>query len=156
MDDWKAHGGNGLTFPQQVSNFFHGPEQMLCADTSARDGCSSYVECDNVNHPAGMFILNSFVAMSNVSAPSSGSDLLKHIVDLCQLNFNMYDAISKAESAVTTQMGGFASTFAPIEDGSEGLKLALDLLGLGFAMFMSPMWNSGRQHSASNHFAFDV
>ncbi len=40
-------------------------------------------------------------------------------------------------------MGGFASTFAPIENESEGLKLALDLLGLGFAMFASPMWNSG-------------
>ena len=67
MDDWKARGSNGLTFTQEVSNFFNGPEQMLCGDISARDGCGSYVICNNVNHPAGMFILNSFVAISSVS-----------------------------------------------------------------------------------------
>ncbi len=56
---------------------------MLCGDLSARDGCGSYVECSDVNHPvrmdetrtliwaltgeqAGMFILNSFIAISSV------------------------------------------------------------------------------------------
>ena len=58
-----------LSFPQQISNFFNGPEQMLCGQTSARDGCSSDVTCNNVNHPAGMFILNSFVAISDVRLP---------------------------------------------------------------------------------------
>lgn len=66
IDDWKAKSSNGLTFTQEVSNFFNGPEQMLCGDISARDGCGSYVICNNVNHPAGMFILNSFVAISSV------------------------------------------------------------------------------------------
>ena len=67
MDDWTKNGGNGLTFPQQVSNFFHGPEQMLCALVSAKNGCRDYVQCDQVTHPAGMFILNCFVALSSVS-----------------------------------------------------------------------------------------
>ena len=67
MADWKAKSSNGLTFTQEVSNFFNGPEQMLCGDISARDGCGSYIICNNVNHPAGMFILNSFVAVSSVS-----------------------------------------------------------------------------------------
>ena len=41
-------------------------------------------------------------------------------------------------------MGLFGQTFAPIEDMSEGLKLALDLVGLGFALAFSPVWNSGK------------
>ena len=83
MDDWKAKSSNGLTFTQEVSNFFNGPEQMLCGDISARDGCGSYIICNNVNHPAGMFILNSFVAISSVrvipvlSCRSSSSKALK-------------------------------------------------------------------------------
>ena len=44
-------------------------------------------------------------------------------------------------------MGNFSTTFAPIEDLSAGLKLALDLIGLGFALAFSPVWNSGRPHS---------
>ncbi len=124
LDDWKKKGSGGLTFTQEVSNFFNGPEQMLCGSLSARDGCGSYVQCNNVNHPAGMFILNSFTAISS-------------------LNYDIFDAISKAEGQITTDIGGFAETFAPIDDETEALKLTLDLLGLGFALFASPVWNSG-------------
>ena len=66
VQSWTSNPSNSLTFPQQISNFFNGPEQMLCGQTSARDGCSSDVICNNVNHPGGMFILNSFVAISDV------------------------------------------------------------------------------------------
>jgi len=124
LEDWKQKGKSGLTFTQEVSNFFHGPEQMLCGALSARDGCGSYVQCNNVNHPAGMFILNSFTAISS-------------------LNFDIFDAISKAQGQVLSDMGGFAKTFAPILDDSAQVKLALDLIGLGFALFASPLWNSG-------------
>ena len=68
VDSWTSRASSkGLTFPQQISNFFNGPDQMLCGDTSARDGCSSDVTCDNVKYPAGMFILNSMVSVSDVS-----------------------------------------------------------------------------------------
>ena len=69
LDDWHTKGSaGGLTFTQAVSNFFHGPEQMLCGDTSARDGCGgTNVECSDVNHPGGMFILNSSISLSSVS-----------------------------------------------------------------------------------------
>ena len=67
-DSWTSRAStNGLTFPQQISTFFNGPDQMLCGDTSARDGCSSAVTCDNVKYPAGMFILNLIVSVSDVS-----------------------------------------------------------------------------------------
>ena len=96
---------------------------MLCGQTTARDGCSSDVECGDVNHPAGFFVLNSLVAISD-------------------LNYNFYDAISKADGPATDFMGTFATTFAPIDDPDAGLKLMLDLLGLGFALMASPVWNS--------------
>lgn len=64
---WKSNHGNGLSFTQAISAFFTGPEQMQCGSTSARDGCSSYVECKNINYPGGMYILNSFVSISDVS-----------------------------------------------------------------------------------------
>ena len=67
VNSWKSGAGNGLTFTQQMSNFFHGPDQMFCGNEGARDGCASYSVCNNVKAPAGMFILNSFVAVSSVS-----------------------------------------------------------------------------------------
>lgn len=68
VESWTSGGGHGgLKFPQQISNFFHGPEQMFCGNEGARDGCGQYSVCNNVKAPAGMFILNSFVAVSSVS-----------------------------------------------------------------------------------------
>lgn len=92
LANWAKKGNNGLTFPQEISNFFQGPEQMLCGDTSSRDGCGSYIKCNNVNHPGGMFILNSFVALSNVSNPSLVTFLplllpRPWLMDLAQLQY---------------------------------------------------------------------
>ncbi len=68
VKSWTSGAGNGLAFTQQISNFFHGPEQMFCGNEGARDGCASYSVCNNVKVPAGMSILNSFVAVSSVSS----------------------------------------------------------------------------------------
>jgi len=65
-----APTGN-LTFPQMIANFFQGPDNTQCEQTSARDQCSATVVCDQVNHPAGMFILNSFTLISDVRGPLS-------------------------------------------------------------------------------------
>ena len=59
------------------------------------------------------------------------------------MNYNFYDSMSKAETSVTASLGKFASTFAPIDDMSAGLRLALDLVSLGFALAAAPVWNSG-------------
>jgi hypothetical protein len=40
-------------------------------------------------------------------------------------------------------MGGIQSTFAPIPNDSKALKIALDILGLSYALFAAPMWNIG-------------
>jgi hypothetical protein len=46
-------GGTGsLSFPEVVSNFFHGPEQWNCQDIG-NTACSTTIECSQTNHPAG-------------------------------------------------------------------------------------------------------
>jgi hypothetical protein len=60
-----------LNFPEYVSNFFHGGEGMNCGETAADTGCETVSECSDVNHPAGYFILNSFVTIHGVSKPDT-------------------------------------------------------------------------------------
>ena len=133
IDSWNNKpSSNSLSFSQQIANYLHGPEQMLCDQLSARDGCASDVACKTVGHPANAFILNSFVAISD-------------------LNWNIYDSISKAQGQVTNSIGPFTSTFAPIDDPDAGLKVMLDVLGLGFALFAAPVWNIGQSIPESLH-----
>lgn len=69
--------GNELKLTFQVSNFFHGPQDMYC-ENFAEDGnrCSGLaLECHDVNYPAGVFILNS---MSNVFAVSTTPSCTYH------------------------------------------------------------------------------
>jgi len=69
---WKAAPGRGgLSFPQTISNFFHGPEGMACNLTVDHNGCSSYTQCHSTNHPAGYLVLNSMIALNNVSQDCS-------------------------------------------------------------------------------------
>jgi hypothetical protein len=55
---------------------------------------------------------------------------------------NFYHALQYAESDMQTRIGDFSSTFSPVFNQDQALKLALDILGLGFAMFAAPTWNS--------------
>ena len=146
-DKWTAavqwwEPNQALTFPQQISNFFRGPEKMFCGQTSARDECASDVICNDVKYPAGMFILNSMVAVSDVGWLSMRYIELMLANELRQLNFNAFDSMGRGEAAVATLMGTFSTTFAPVSDADTGAKLLLDLLGLGFALFAAPTWNS--------------
>ena len=57
----------GLSFPELVSNFVHGPEDMQCDNLAARSGCGNIAQC--WNYPAaGYFITNSMVSIANVSS----------------------------------------------------------------------------------------
>ena len=58
------------TWPELISNFFHGPDKMGCADLSARDGCNTNIECQDQSkgsYVPAFEILNSFVGVSSVS-----------------------------------------------------------------------------------------
>ena len=70
VQDWTNNGlPGGLTFSESISNFFHGPEQLTCGMTDDHNGCDSPILC--IQPPAGYvggyFIINSFVAVNNVS-----------------------------------------------------------------------------------------
>lgn len=60
-------GGSSLPFSAFISNFFHGPEGWNCQDVG-NVPCSTVVQCDQVDHPAGFLILNSFSAVHQVSS----------------------------------------------------------------------------------------
>jgi hypothetical protein len=61
--------GSTFPFPQSISNFFNGPEQMQCHKLIEQNGCggTTYLQCHDTNHPAGYFILNSFMKLNAVS-----------------------------------------------------------------------------------------
>lgn len=60
-------GGVSLPFSAFISNFFHGPESWNCQDVG-NVPCSTVVQCDQVDHPAGFLILNSFSSVHQVSS----------------------------------------------------------------------------------------
>ncbi|PYI11000.1 hypothetical protein BO78DRAFT_304565 [Aspergillus sclerotiicarbonarius CBS 121057] len=53
-------------FWEIISNLVHGPEHMDCSKMADSVGCDDFVECNDVNHPAGYFILNGYVSIHNV------------------------------------------------------------------------------------------
>ncbi|KAF7558240.1 hypothetical protein G7Z17_g159 [Cylindrodendrum hubeiense] len=121
--NWFYDGVTGsLTFPEYVSNFFNGPEGMNCGATAPSVGCESPTQCDDVNHPAGYFILNSFVSVHSML-------------------YNFFDAFTTAEADMTTSIGTFSSTFAQIEDVQAEIDMILNVLGLGYALAVAPVWN---------------
>lgn len=68
---WQKKGKPaGLQFSQAISDFFNGPQEILCEDLSAENGCNDIGahECTNFgNKAAGYFIIESFIMISSVS-----------------------------------------------------------------------------------------
>ncbi len=55
-----------LPFSAYVSNYFHSKDRLAC-ENLAENPCDDTVLCTDVNHPAGFLIINSFVAIHDVS-----------------------------------------------------------------------------------------
>lgn len=82
VENWRANPyPAGLTFSEQVANFFNAPENMNCGDTESGNGCDPNVQCNEVNHPAGYFILNSLALISHVPNPESPFRSVKFLAD---------------------------------------------------------------------------
>lgn len=63
--------GSILSFPEAISNFFHGPGTINCQITSSQNACTGLdLECSDIRGadtgPAGYFILNSFLGIERV------------------------------------------------------------------------------------------
>jgi hypothetical protein len=59
-----------------------------------------------------------------------------------QMNVNFYEALQSAETSITPDIGGFSSTFAPIDNSDVVFKTILDFIALGAAVALAPVWNS--------------
>ena len=66
-----AKNGAGVTWPQLISNFFHGPDNMGCAALSAKNGCNQDILCEGPpkSYVPSFEILNSFIGISSVCHP---------------------------------------------------------------------------------------
>ncbi|KFY89077.1 hypothetical protein V500_05953 [Pseudogymnoascus sp. VKM F-4518 (FW-2643)] len=120
----------GLTFSEMISNFLHQDEGMNCGSTADHNGCTGIFKCNEQDPgPASYFV------MGSITAVESGV-------------LNLYDAIGRVESQITTQISDFVSDFAPVPSIDASLKIALDIVSLGFSLAVSPMWNSWLKTSA--------
>ncbi|PYI22706.1 hypothetical protein BO99DRAFT_429649 [Aspergillus violaceofuscus CBS 115571] len=120
---WLSHPHEGeLNYTNEISNLVHGPEHMDCSKMADSVGCDSFVQCDDVNHPAGYFILNGYVSIHNFF-------------------WNTHTALTRVQASVTNQIGDLTTTFAEFPSSTLTDNLVMDFLGLGFALFTSPIFN---------------
>ncbi|KAJ0152877.1 Berberine bridge enzyme-like 21 [Fusarium oxysporum f. sp. albedinis] len=125
VDQWNANPfPGGLNFTEQFSNLFHGPEGIDCGTIENDNPCgSNVVQCNDVTYPGAYFAINSMESIYRV-------------------HFNFWDALDRAQNDINAQVGEVSSTFAPIKSSDFSVKLLLDIIGLGFSLAVSPMWNS--------------
>ncbi|SCV50154.1 uncharacterized protein FFFS_09366 [Fusarium fujikuroi] len=125
VDQWNANPfPGGLNFTEQFSNLFHGPEGIDCGTIENDNPCgSNVVQCNDVTYPGAYFAINSMESIYRV-------------------HFNFWDALDRAQNDINAQVGELSSTFAPIKSSDFSVKLLLDIIGLGFSLAVSPMWNS--------------
>lgn len=57
---------DGLVFSEKISHFFDASENMDCGDASGDNGCRTGTQRNDVNHPAGYFMMNSLGLVSQV------------------------------------------------------------------------------------------
>ncbi|KAL2840388.1 hypothetical protein BJY01DRAFT_218508 [Aspergillus pseudoustus] len=113
-----------LTFSQHVSQTLDYSQNMNCGDLNDQNGCYGDAKCDEQDPgPAAYFIILSFQAISKTLR-------------------NIYSALGDARDRVENQIGTFASKFAPAkEDDGLSTIIILDILSLGYAGAMAPIWN---------------
>ncbi|OBT85922.1 hypothetical protein VE02_04509 [Pseudogymnoascus sp. 03VT05] len=96
----------GLTFPEMISNFLNEDENMNCGSTTDQNGCTGTFKCDNQDPGAAPYII-----MGSITAVESGV-------------LNLYDAITRVEAHILTQISDFVSDFAPVPTIDDSLKIA--------------------------------
>ncbi|KAB5549868.1 hypothetical protein GE09DRAFT_1128101 [Coniochaeta sp. 2T2.1] len=95
---------------------------MKCEITVGNNGCNSFTQCDDTNHPAGYMILNSMVGLNNMV-------------------MNQYEAISRAGIQMASTVGSLRKTFGTFPQDNYVFKLIMDYVGLGFVVGGAPLWN---------------
>lgn len=83
-----------------------------------------------MQNPLLMIVLISFQILNSMSV-------------LHKLHQSTYDSLEKAKGNINSRVGVFSTVFSPSMDESKGLKIFLDIVGMGFVLTAAPMWNSG-------------
>ncbi|KAJ5573986.1 uncharacterized protein N7459_008413 [Penicillium hispanicum] len=119
---WRNKGKPaGLQFSQAISDFFNGPQEILCDDLSSENGCNdigAHVCTDFGNKAAGYFIIESFIMIA--------SKIL---------------AVANAVVAAVASFdqGTFTNTWAPNHSTSKVPEILMALLGTLFVAVAGPM-----------------
>lgn len=58
--------------------------------------------------------------------------------------WNTHTALTRVQASVTNQIGDLTTTFAEFPSSTLTDNLVMDFLGLGFALFTSPIFNYGK------------
>jgi hypothetical protein len=140
---------NLLTFPEQISNYFHGRDGLLCSDLQ-KTNCDNTFLCSDVSVPAGYVQYSKkLIACCMLTEYLTTSFLLLNsFAAVHTVNEEFFKAMQEAQATVVTKAGDFASTFVEIVDPQAQLKILLDVVGLGFALIASPVWNSCMNHKS--------
>ncbi|KAM0354256.1 hypothetical protein ACHAPU_001300 [Fusarium lateritium] len=127
IEGWKANltsGRQEKNFANNVSNFFHGPQDMFCETFSDQgSGCQDLnLQCHSVSVPAGYFILHSF---ENVFSMHS----------------NIWNAVGDAVR--DNDIGSIASEFGkvPVKEGGLATSILIDIAMMAWGIVMGPAWN---------------
>ncbi|KAF4986951.1 hypothetical protein FDECE_15682 [Fusarium decemcellulare] len=127
IDGWKANitaGREQKHFSNNVSNFFHGPQDMFCETFSDEgSGCEDLnLQCHSVSAPAGYFILHSF---ENIFAMHS----------------NIWNAVGDAVR--DNDIGSIADEFGkvPPKEGGLAASILIDIALMSWGIVMGPAWN---------------
>ncbi|KAF7555590.1 hypothetical protein G7Z17_g2070 [Cylindrodendrum hubeiense] len=127
LEGWNVNLTEGrpqIHFSNNVSNYFHGPQDMFCEIFSEEgSGCTSLdLQCDDVNYPAGYFILHSF---ENIFAMHS----------------NIWSAVNDA--VLSNDIAGIASEFGkvPVEKQGLAISILIDIALTCWGLVMGPAWN---------------
>jgi hypothetical protein len=145
-NQWK--GGlkdDGLSYVQQLSHFWNGPEFWDCGVLQNQCG-AGVPTCGDVNsrganahtvkNPAAWLILNSFTNIHN-------------------FYINQFNSFTNARGSLMSQMDDFSKTFNPVPgDDSTIIKLLLDGLTLGYGQLAAFGWNTVAKKILVNYDTF--
>ncbi|KAG5749535.1 hypothetical protein H9Q69_003283 [Fusarium xylarioides] len=127
IEGWKMNitgGREQKHFSNNVSNFFHGPQDMFCETFSDEgSGCEDLnLQCHSTSVPAGYFILHSF---ENIFAMHS----------------NIWNAVGDAVR--DNDIGTIASEFGkvPPKEGGLATSILIDIALMVWGIVMGPAWN---------------
>ncbi|KAF4451151.1 hypothetical protein F53441_5850 [Fusarium austroafricanum] len=128
IDGWKyniseAHR-EAKHFSNNVSNFFHGPQDMFCETFSDEgSGCKDlHMQCTDASAPAGYFILHSFE-------------------NIFSMHSNIWNAVGDAVR--DNDIGKIASEFGkvPVKEGGLAVSILIDIATMAWGIVMGPAWN---------------